>query len=308
MTISVVGHSAVLLWALVSFAWPTDLKPTPEQAMPVDLITADQFTKLTAGTQKAPKREAPKPVAEKIGEAKPVDDPNAKVAEKKPVVATTDKSAPVPEPKPEPKPAAAPPKPKVEAKAKAEEKKEPEKKVDPIAEAIKKDAAKQAEKKPEPKSKPQPVKKAERQQPKFDPRKIAALLDKRDAHRQAATGASLNSIASLGAPTTGVERLSQTALDALRARLMALWNPPAASRNVVELIVRVHVRLARDGTLAAQPQVLNSGDSPLFKAASDSALRAIYRGQPFDMLPPWQYDIWKEMDITFDPRDLAYGG
>lgn len=306
MTISALGHGAVLVWALVTFAWPYDVKPMSAESMPVDLITADQFTKLTAGTRQAPKQETAKPVAEKIGEEKPVQDPSAKVVEnKKEVVATAEQSSPLPAPKPpEPKPAAAPTQ---KNEAKAEDKKPPEQKIDPIAEALKKDEAKKPEPKPLPK--PQPVKKEVRQQPKFDPRKVAALLDKRDSQRQAASAAALNRTAALGAATTGVQHLSQTALDALRARLMSLWNPPAGARNVEELIVHVHIKLTPNGKLAEPPRLLDSPTSnPLFQAARDSALRAIYRGQPFDMLPVAQYDIWKELDITFDPRDLGYGG
>lgn len=305
MTISAIGHGAVLVWALVSFAPPLDV--TPAESMPVDIVSADEFTKLMAGAKNAPKAEKPKPVAEKIGEQKPVEDPNAKVVEKKEIVAAAE-SVPTPQPElklkqPEPKPAAAPPTPKSEAKT--PEKKEPEQKVDPIAEALKKDDAKKPEKKAE--TKPEPVKKPTPQPPKFDPRKVAALLDKRESQRVAAAGETLNSTASLGAPAGTAARISQTELDALRARLMALWNPPAGARIPEELIVQVRIRLNPDGSLVGAPRVLSAGDSPLYQAARDSALRAIFRGQPFDMLSPATYELWKEIDITFDPRDLVRG-
>jgi colicin import membrane protein len=29
--------------------------------------------------------------------------------------------------------------------------------------------------------------------------------------------------------------------------------------------------------------------------------------QPYDMLKPDHYDLWKEMEITFDPRDMFRG-
>ena len=40
------------------------------------------------------------------------------------------------------------------------------------------------------------------------------------------TGEVMNATASLGAPTGNAAELSQSELDALRARLMHLWNPP----------------------------------------------------------------------------------
>ena len=117
--------------------------------MPVDIISADQLAKVTAG-MKTGKKENPKPLVEKVAEAKPVDDAVGKITEKAPVVTDT---APPPQPKVEEKPVEKkpdPPKPVVENKPKEEpkpiEKKPDPPKVDPIAEALKKE-----EKKPPPK-------------------------------------------------------------------------------------------------------------------------------------------------------------
>ena len=57
-----------------------------------------------------------------------------------------------------------------------------------------------------------------------------------------------------------------------------------------ELTVDIYMKLKRDGTLEGPPEVLTRGDSAWFKAARDSALRAIDRGQPFTMLKPEHYD------------------
>src|SRR5581483_2686395 len=239
VTISAVGHVAVLAWALVSL--PSD-RPMSSESAAVDLVTNDEFTKLTAGTKEAPPKEMATPVAEKVGEIKPPDDPNAKVVEnKKEIAAATDEAAPLPEAKPpEPKP----PEPK------------PEPKSDPIAEAIQKAEPKKPEPPKPPPPKPQP-KKEVKQQPKFDPRKVAALLDKRDPQREAASAPVLNKTASLGSTSTA-HRLSQLSFDALRGRLMSLWNPPAGASNIDDLYVVVRVKLTPDGNLAGAPQVLNS--------------------------------------------------
>jgi colicin import membrane protein len=42
-------------------------------------------------------------------------------------------------------------------------------------------------------------------------------------------------------------------------------------------------------------------------AARDSAVRAVFRGQPFDMLRPENYEQWKDVEITFDPRYMIRG-
>jgi hypothetical protein len=72
-------------------------------------------------------------------------------------------------------------------------------------------------------------------------------------------------------------------------------------------VVLIRVKLNRDGRLAAPPIVLTSGASPLFMAARDSAIRALFRGQPYDMLKPEHYEQWKDVEITFDPRDMIRG-
>jgi colicin import membrane protein len=73
------------------------------------------------------------------------------------------------------------------------------------------------------------------------------------------------------------------------------------------LVVRVRVQLTPDGRMAGPPQVLTSGHSPLFLTARDNAIRALFRGQPFTMLRPEHYDQWKDIEITFDPRDMMHG-
>src|SRR3954447_12421227 len=120
----------------------------PEDSVAVDVVSDDQLAKAMAG-MKTGKKENPKPLVEKVAEAKPVDDAVGKIAEKAPPVVT--ETAPPPQPKAEEKPVEKKPDPpKVAEKPKEEpkpiEKKPDPPKVDPIAEAIKKE-----EKKPPPK-------------------------------------------------------------------------------------------------------------------------------------------------------------
>ena len=134
-----------------------------------------------------------------------------------------------------------------------------------------------------------------------------ALLDKRTPQRQEATGSAVNNNVSLGAPKSTAAQLSQNELDALRARLEELWKPPAGAQNPQELVVSIRIRLKPDGTLAGPPMVTTSGQSPLFMASRDSAIRAVFRGQPFNMLRPENYEAWKDIEVTFDPRDMIRG-
>jgi colicin import membrane protein len=286
LTISGVGHAAVLLWSVLTFV----VRPyhaESQESLPVDIISATEFSQITSGAKNAPQVKQPAPLVEKIAPAQAPDDPLAKLG-KTEIKAATDVSAPPPEIKPP-----TPPK-KVATAA-----------PDQIADALKKDP----DKKPVPKKAdikpPTPPKKPVQQQPQppaFDARQVAALLDKRDPQRTDATGETLNTNVSLGLPKGTAALLSQNELDALRQRLADLWSPPAGAKDPQELTVEVEIKLKADGTLEGPPIVLTSGRTPLFMAARDSAMRAVFRGQPYTMLRPEHYDQWKDVVITFDPR------
>jgi outer membrane biosynthesis protein TonB len=271
-------HAAVLLWALVSFAGET-FKVTPAESLPVDLISEKEFSEMTKGIKDAPKPvEQPKPLVEKKAEPTPkIEEIKAPITEKKDIKPTLAKQ---PEPAPEPKP-------------------------DPIAEKLKKTETKVANAEPPrlpPKKPPLP------KQPKFDADKIAALLDQRAPERKAVTGEQLSPAPTLGTAMGNAAQLSQSELDALRARLMALWNPPVGIQNPEDFVIRIRLHIGRDRRLQAPPLVVTSGRGQLFMTARDSAVRAVLRGQPFDMLKPEHYEIWKDIEVTFDPREMFGGG
>ena len=302
---SVALHVLVIGWGLLSFSARL-LEAPPPESMPVDIISADQLSRITAGI-KTGEKDKPKPLVEKIADATPTENPNAKIVDKPEIVPTAEQLQPKPEPekKPEPKKAEPkPPEPKPEPKQ-AFAKEEP--KPDPIAEALKKDDTK-PEKKPEKKAETPPPKKQEpKQQPKFDSSRIAALLDKRDAQRRAATGSTLNNTPSLGAPTGQAAALSQNELDALRNRLRQCWNVPVGLAEARDLIVTVRIQFNKDGSLSAEPRLMNQVSHPAFTAASESALRAVRSCAPYSFLPVAKYEAWKDVIIDFDPRDMFRG-
>lgn len=309
-TISAVLHASVLAWGLVSFA-TRPLSAPPPEFITTDIISAADFSQITNGIKTAPKAETPKPLVEKVAEAKPVEEQNAKVVDNKPeIVATSDQVQPPKPPEPkkaEPKPPVPQPQPKPEPKQAFA--KEPEPKIDPIAEALKKDT-----KKPDPKTQqkaetPKPEKKAEppKPQPKFEANRIAALLDKRDPQRKSVTGDTLSNTPSLGTATGRAASLTQNEIDALRARIQQCWNPPAGLADARDLVVVVRIRFNSDGSLSADPTLSNSMSHPTFHVAAESALRAVRRCAPYSFMPIAKYEIWKDVEVTFDPRDMFRG-
>ncbi|HXW31002.1 MAG TPA: protein TolA, partial [Xanthobacteraceae bacterium] len=227
LTISIVGHACVLLWGLVSFS-TKPLNAPPVESMPIDIISTKEFSELRAGAHNAPKTETPKPLVEKVGEKKPVDNPLAKIVEKPELITASSDTPPPPQAEP-PDPKAGGPQPaEARPEPKPPEEKPAQAKSDPIAEALKKDETKKDEtkkddtkaaevKKPEPKKtevKPAAKKPDAKPQPKFDANKIAALLDKRQPQRVAAVGETLNRTLALGTRSGESVTLSQSELDA----------------------------------------------------------------------------------------------
>jgi colicin import membrane protein len=291
---SVALHVLVLGYGLVSFSTKA-FEMTPEESVPVDVVSPDQLAHIMAG-MKTGKKDNPKPLVDKVAEAKPVDDAVGKVTEKAPVVTDT---SPPPAPQVEEKQVEKKPDPpKVAEKPKEEpkpEKKPDPPKVDPIAEAIKKE-----EKKPKPVAQaakpPEPAKpKTERA---FDQSKIAALLDKRDPTRNAATGDTLNSNAALGLSHGKAADNSATWGSMFKQQVERCWKKPYGGIESQKPEAAFAIRLKRDGTLEGMPVPEGAPGTPYLRVYQESALRAIIECQPY-RLPAAFFEEWKYFAPVF---------
>ena len=301
---SIALHVLVIGWGLVSFSSKA-FESVPEESLPVDIISADQLAKVTAG-MKTGKKENPKPLVEKVAEATPPpDDTVGKIDDKKPPVVTDTSPPPVPKPVEKPvekKPD--PPKPVVENKPKEEpkpiEKKPDPPKVDPIAEALKKEEAKKP--KPKPQAKAAPPKperpKAERV---FDQSKIAALLDKREPTRRSVAGETLNSNAALGLAHGKAADNSATWGALFKSQVERCWKKPYGGIEAQMTEAIFSIKLKRDGTLETTPTAVSNPSTPYFRVYQESALRAIIECQPYN-LPAQFFDEWKFFEPVFTER------
>jgi outer membrane biosynthesis protein TonB len=300
---SIALHVLVIGWGLVSFSSKAFVS-LPEESVTVDVVSAEAFAKMGSKTGK---KENPKPQVDKVAEAKPVDDAVGKVTEKPPVVTDT---SPPPTPKVEEKPVEKkpdPPKPVAEQKPKEEpkpvEKKQEPPKVDPIAEALKKE-----EKKPPPKppvaqaaAKPPPEQKPKERT--FDQSKIAALLDKRDPSRPAVTGDTLNSTAALGTAKGRSADNSATWGAMFREQVLRCWKRPYGYTDSQQIQAEFSIKLKKDGTLEAMPVAQTPQGTAFQRVFQESGLRAIIECAPY-RLPPAFFDEWKYFNPVFDSRDL----
>jgi outer membrane biosynthesis protein TonB len=283
-TISAIGHVAAVVVVVVSFATSTRPARDATDWMPVNIVSESDVNRVTPGEKSAPQSQNPMPVAEKVAEPKRVEDSSVQVAEKEVKGARE-----------------APP----EAEVKPVEKQQPETKPDPIAETLEK------EKRPEPKraaaKTPTPPKKPPTPAPKYDPKAIEALLDKRDATRVASAGEVVNNKPALGLANGQATEISQNELEAFKRRLSECWTPPAGVTRNTNMQVVIRVLFNADGSVAKPPVIVSGPASALGPAMAESATRAILRCQPFQMLKPEHYAQWKDIEITFDPREMFQG-
>ena len=164
--------------------------------------------------------------------------------------------------------------------------------------------------KPKPKDKP-------KEQEKVEPKKddFAALLNqlkqeaKTDKSKDAKdkTNAEANKTRS-DAPYDDSMPLSISEKDTIRSQFLVCWSMPAGAKDAHTLAVRVQVQLQADGavlaaTLASGQQGRYNSD-PFFRAAADSAIRAVHKCSPLKNLPPDKYGAWRDMELNFDPADM----
>ena len=303
---SVALHVLVLGWAMVSVSTKA-LDMPPEDSVAVDVVSPDQLAHVMAG-MKTGKKENPKPLAEKIAEAKPVDDAVGKITEKAPVVTDT---APAPQPKAEEKVVEKKPDPPkvVENKPKEEPKQEPKPvekepdpvKPDPIAEAIKKEETKKPPPKPVQAAKPPQPPKERIVERHFDQNQIAALLDKRDPSRQATTGDTLNSNAALGLAKGKAADNSATWGSMFKQQVERCWKKPYGGIEAQQTEAVFTIRLKRDGTLEGMPVPEGAPATPYLRVYQESALRAMIECQPYK-LPAAFFEEWKYFAPVFTER------
>ena len=279
---SVSLHMLVLLAGIVYLPTPDEFL-VPENALPVDLISIEEFTRLS---KPEPKTE---PVEVKVEKTPPKPPPQQKIQPKaEPKIEPKPQIVAPPPPATTPQPTAMPLLQEAQEKPADDPKPEPEAFVNLVAQ-------------PRPLERPVPVQ-AEPEPAKsfLDTQALQALLDKTPDEPQPVTPAE--------DPAEVSEPLSLSEIDAFRAQMKSCWSVPVGAANADNLAVRVELGLNPDGALAYGPFVVDKSriSDPYFRAAAESVLRAIRRCQPFTM-PADKYRSWQRLELNFDPKRM-FGG
>ncbi len=123
---------------------------------------------------------------------------------------------------------------------------------------------------------------------------------------QAGSGANSQARPSDGAPASAIGPAQQSALAAeIRRQIKPFWKAPTGA-DADLLRTTVSVKLARDGSLIGDPQVVGtSGQTDSNRAQvrlhQEQALKAIRLAAPFH-LPADLYDGWKSLTINVDRK------
>jgi outer membrane biosynthesis protein TonB len=101
--------------------------------------------------------------------------------------------------------------------------------------------------------------------------------------------------------------LSLSEKDAIAGQFKRCWNVPAGAKDAKDLVVTLHLSLSADGSVTnvemARDQSRYNSDT-YFRAAADSAMRAVRQCSPLKNLSADKYGSWHEMELTFDPKDM----
>lgn len=333
---SILAHILILFWGY--FGLP-DTKPfdsTTVEALPVELVPISDLTSLQKGKKTAEAKTTPSPNKPTDKDApKPSQQPPKPTPPATPPPPKADPTPPPPkaEPTPPQKAAETPPPPPEAPKPAPEPPKEtpppaetppptpsPEPAPKPAPEPAKVAEAAPPPPAPKPRARPTPPKLVTPTPPKpdataeakpstptqsaadskFDPDKIAALLDR----SKPAGGAQ----ASQNPEAFGAEEarnpsaiMTQSELDALRSQVQRCWNLPVGWTNPAEVTVTIRFKLNQDGTVSGTPSIEQYPASQYGTVAAEGAVRAILQCGPY-MLPADKYDQWSEVQMRFSPQ------
>ena len=280
---------AAVIWPLLDFN-----REMPEPIMPVEIVASLPQSK--AEPKPDPKPEpAPEPAKEAKPEPKPEPAPEPP-KEAKPLPPTPAPPQP-PAPKVEQQPEAVPlPKPQPAKPEPPKEVTQPQTSEPQVRPVVKE--------KPEP---PAPTKNL-----MASVLKTVEKLDQ-DQKKSADKPSPKSEAQSQPTPNATVSNLDRTRREAqlgdlVRQQIKQCWNVPAGAKDIQNMVVEIRMQLGPDGAVQrVEPRDPGRmGSDPFYRTLAESAMRAVLnpRCNPLK-LPADSYDIWRDMTLTFNPKDLV---
>jgi len=101
--------------------------------------------------------------------------------------------------------------------------------------------------------------------------------------------------------------LTKSERDSVRQQIQKCWIIPAGAVDAKNLVVDIRLQLNADGTVlkAVIVDSARAARDKFFLSAAESALRAVRNTACSPLrLPPKKYEKWKNMILSFNPRDM----
>ena len=251
----------------------------------------------------------PEPVVEPVPEPEPIPEPEPEViAEPEPI------PDPVPIPEPEPEVVAAlDPEPVIEPEP------EPEPVPPPPPEPVAEPEPEPAPKEPEPEAPtPVPLAKPPVKKPSFE--KLLKDLAEEETPEPPQTtppeeedNSFEDLLASLADPeeeqpaeavtqVTLTGPLRQTITDAIKRKVERNWSVPAGVLDAGELVVKLRIELAPDGSVR-RVEIVDADSGANYRTMAESGRRAVLKASPFEILTRYvdRYEGWRDITMTFSP-------
>jgi hypothetical protein len=239
--------------------------------------------------KKKPPPAPPKPKVKKAPPSPPQPEPAPEVAAVPPTQTAKPKPKlkPKPKPKPKPKVKAKPPAPKVFARVRPTRKPKMPDRFAAVLKNLEKDF-----KRPAPKPEKQKEKKKAEPKPEILD-KLARTLSNRPREFD---------------PT---KRVTQNEIDAMantiRRAMLKCWNFQPGAKGARDIVITIKLKLSPTGHFLGGELLNRSAylSDPFKLAAAESAWRAVRQPacNPYD-LPRDKYEIWKDLTLTFNPREM----
>lgn len=270
LVFSGVLHVAVAVIAAVGIPSLMREQAAPSEAITVELFTVDDETRMPE-----PETRQPEPKEEKVAAAEPEPAPKFTPQEMPP-----DDAVPLPDAKP---------------KKVAEVEPQPKPRIIPNV---------------APRTKPKPPSRLNTSQ-------LAALIDKSIEEpapkvdvdetdkkvEEAVQQAQRNRLTDMQATAT-INAIIQR-------KMLQCWSVPAGAKDAADQVVSIRLWLAPDGSLLRHEILdrdrMNEPGQEFFRAAAESAARAVQRCAPYSELPREKYDLWNELTFRFNPGDMIRG-
>jgi len=160
-----------------------------------------------------------------------------------------------------------------------------------------------------PSSRPKSGEESDEQRNRFDSNAISRLLDHDKPQTTGSTGREIVHTASLGTATGTAAKMSASMMDALNSWLIGeyakCWRY-IGTGAIHKYVPEVKVSFRPDGSLAAEPTLINPTPDPAFASLASAAIEAARKCNPLRIparFAPY-YQQWKSRTIAFDPEEM----